>query len=144
MLKVKSWTHLGKSYPNLIDVSVLIPCWHSEHTIGGALDSIEFQKGLPKEFELEIIIVTDGRIEDKKAVEKWVFKKVKSLKWNLKLISLNKNHGAGKSREIAYYYSKGKFITFLDDDDIWHEEKNKISMGLAFKKSRFFNKLSWI
>ena len=41
--------------------------------------------------------------------------------------------GAGISRNIAIKKSKGKFISFLDSDDIWH--KDKIKHQIYFMKN---------
>ena len=43
-----------------VEISVLIPCWHAELTIGGALDSVEAQQGLPEHVGVEVVVVVDG------------------------------------------------------------------------------------
>ena len=50
-----------------VEISVLIPCWHAELTIGGALDSVEAQQGLPEQVGVEVVVVVDGRQEDRQA-----------------------------------------------------------------------------
>lgn len=115
----------GKNYSSnkFFEISVLIPCWHCENTISGALDSIENQKSLPKRLNLEVILIIDGREQDYIAVKKWLQNKNNLQRWNYKIVHLKYNNGAGKARKIGYEFCEGKYITFLDDDDIWHPEK---------------------
>ena len=40
-----------------------------------------------------------------------------------KLIKLNKNVGSAQARNTALEYATGRFIAFLDSDDIWYPDK---------------------
>ena len=48
----------------------------------------------------------------------------------ISLIKLEKNVGAAEARNIALRRAKGKYITFLDSDDIWN--LNKLSKQISF------------
>ena len=50
---------------------------------------------------------------------------IKRLDKRIKIIVNKKNIGAGLSRNKAIKYSKGKFIAFIDADDLWHPMKLK-------------------
>ena len=39
------------------------------------------------------------------------------------MIKNSKNLGAGESRNIGIKHSRGRYIAFLDSDDVWHKEK---------------------
>ena len=41
----------------------------------------------------------------------------------IKYIKLEKNSGAAVARNKALHESKGRFISYLDDDDLWKNEK---------------------
>ncbi len=61
---------------------------------------------------------------------KKIFKNIKKKKF----IINKRNYGAGISRNIGVDKSKGKFIAFLDADDIWH--KNKLKEQIKFMKNQ--------
>lgn len=52
---------------------------------------------------------------------------------NIKLIKNEKNQGAGVSRNKGIEEAKGKYIAFLDADDLW--KPNKLETQLAFMKT---------
>ena len=122
-------TYLPGRCCEIPEISVLIPCWHGEQTIAGALDSVEVQIGLPHAFGIEIVVVADGRREDAWAVEEWMEKRGESRRFALTLLQLASNVGAGSARRLGYAYCRGKFLAFLDDDDIWHPRKLAVQWG---------------
>jgi glycosyltransferase involved in cell wall biosynthesis len=117
---VKDWRGCCEEPP---EISVLIPCWHGEQTIAGALDSVEAQIGLPAAVGVEIVVVADGRPEDGWAVDAWIERLGDSRRSALTLVQLAGNVGAGAARRLGYRYCRGLLLTFLDDDDLWHPRK---------------------
>ncbi len=98
-------------------VSVIIPSFNRYEFLKNAIDSVKNQT-----YEnLEIIVIndcsTDERYYDKNNFE------------NVLLINLEQNQkekygfGPGAVRNFGIDNAKGKYIAFLDDDDIWFEEK---------------------
>lgn len=75
---------------------------------------------------LEIIIIYDDI--DRSDVK--FLKKIINNRKNTKLIVNKRKLGAGLSRNIGIKNAKGKYICFLDCDDIW--KKNKLSYQLNF------------
>lgn len=104
-------------------ISVLIPCWHVEATIAGALDSVEAQRGLPAAVGLELVLVVDGRPQDEQAIRAWISARGRARRWPLTLVCLERNQGAGRARQIGYGHCRGEFLALLDDDDLWHPRK---------------------
>lgn len=111
------------------EISVLIPCWHAEQTIRGALNSVEAQQGLPDEVAVEIVVVIDGRPEDQRAVHDWIMEVGERRRWSLTMICLRRNLGPGGARQVGDQYCTGRFLAFLDDDDVWHQDKLAIQWG---------------
>jgi len=100
-------------------VSVIIPTYKRPKMLKRALKSVLNQTYN----KIEIIIVDDNSINSK--YRKKTAEVVKDFKINnnIKYIENKKNLGGSKTRNIGIKASKGKYITFLDDDDEWLPEK---------------------
>ena len=110
-------------------VTAIIPYYRKERYFPETLKSVLKQKYK----NIEIIIVYDD--ENKSDLNK-----IKSLTKNNKKIKIfvnNKNIGAGASRNKAARYAKGKYLAFIDADDIWN--KFKISAQIKFMKENKFD-----
>lgn len=97
------------SVNNKILLSIIIPVHNGEKYITEAIKSIEIE-----EFPMcELIIIDDASIDSTET---------KCTEWrqleNVVYIRLNDNHGVAYARNYGIKISKGKFITFLDCDDV--------------------------
>jgi len=124
--EVTRWSGYLRTTP---EITVLIPCWHAEETIGSALDSVEAQQDLPKHVGIEIVIVVDGRPADQQAVAQWIQRKGSSRRWAITLVYLAENRGAGVARKTGYRYCSSAFLALLDDDDVWSPKKLSLQWG---------------
>ena len=106
----------------MILVSVIIPYFKKKNFIKKTINSIKNQTYK----NLEIIIIYDD--EDQSDLK--FIKKLKNADDRIKIIDNKKSFGAGRSRNIGINMSKGKFIAFLDADDLW--KKNKIELQLKY------------
>ena len=106
----------------MILVSVIIPYFKKKNFIKKTLNSLK--KQTYKNLEI-IIIYDDENLSDLKFI-----KKFKKLDKRIKIIVNKKSQGAGRSRNIGMNIAKGKFIAFLDADDLW--KKNKIELQLEY------------
>ena len=97
-------------------ISVVIPCYNSEHTIVRALRSIEHQTLLP----LEVLIVDDASTDNSVSVIEQ-FARISSLK--IKMVKQTVNGGPSIARNAGWNTATGEFIAFLDADDQWHPQK---------------------
>ena len=72
--------------------------------------------------------------DDKDTSDISFLKKIIKKDKRIKLIINKKNIGAGLSRNKAIKKSKGKFIAFIDADDLWH--RSKLTEQIKFMKNQ--------
>jgi teichuronic acid biosynthesis glycosyltransferase TuaG len=82
---------------------------------------------------IEIIIIYDDRDHSELNFIKNIIKNKK----NTKLIVNKKQLGVGASRNAGISIAKGKYICFLDCDDIW--KRNKLSYQIKFMEKNFLD-----
>ncbi|EJL6386193.1 glycosyltransferase family 2 protein [Vibrio parahaemolyticus] len=103
-------------------VSIIMPSYNSESTISESIDSVICQKYR----DWELIIVDDRSTDDTWQI---IQKYVKRYN-NIHAYQNKENQGAGASRNFAIEQAKGRFIAFLDSDDLWME--NKLAEQIPF------------
>jgi teichuronic acid biosynthesis glycosyltransferase TuaG len=106
------------------EISVITPYFNKINYIKKTINSVLNQTY--KNFEL-IIIYDDKKNDDLKILNN--FKKKDK---RIKIIVNSKNIGAGLSRNKGIQNSSGKYIAFIDSDDLW--KKDKLKKQLAFIK----------
>lgn len=116
-------------------VSIIIPYYKKKNYIELTLKSILNQKY--KNFEV-LIIYDDNDQRD------LIFLKTLKKKDNrIKLIINNKNIGAGMSRNKGIKFSRGKYVAFIDSDDLWHPNKLKIQLNYMIKNKTLISHTSY-
>lgn len=98
-----------------INISIIIPVYNAGIYLQEALESI-FNQSF-HEFEL---ICIDDASNDK--LTKDILLKYQSTHKNMHIIWLEKNKGAGEARNIGFRKVKGKYVMFLDADDIFNKD----------------------
>lgn len=96
-------------------VSVITPAYNCGRTIAETIKSVQTQT-----YEnWEMIIVNDCSTDDtEEIVQQFAIDDSR-----IHLINLEKNSGAGVARNTAISNANGRFIAFLDSDDLWKPEK---------------------
>lgn len=103
-------TRIGKDVPvKDPTVSVIIPAFEISECIAETLDSV-FAQTLQ---DFEVVVVNDGS-KDTDLLEKNLEKYADRI-----IYGRQKNYGASLARNAAICLSRGKFIAFLDGDDLW-------------------------
>ncbi len=105
-------------------ISVIIPYYKKKNYIYSTLKSALNQSHK----KIEVIIIYDDQDLSDFDYLKQIIKADK----RVKIIINKKNQGVSISRNKGIKASKGKFITFLDADDIWN--KNKLKFQLNFMR----------
>ena len=103
-------------------VSVITPTYNSVDFIEECIASVQSQSYQ----SIEHIIVDDGSTDG--TID--LVKKLSQADKRIKLIQFDKNKGAAVARNRAIEEAKGRFIAFLDSDDLWLPEK--LQMQIAF------------
>ncbi len=121
--------------PYLTEVSIILPCFNGEKFIFSTIESIKNQ--VFKNWEC---IIIDDKSSDNS------FKIIKESINNDKrfyLISNKTNLGVGKSRNIGIKKSKGRYITFIDSDDLWLPKKLLNHLDFIKKNKLVFSHASY-
>jgi len=95
-------------------VSVIIPCYNAAKTLPRTLKSLENQ--LYKDFE--VIIINDGSSDE---IHEVIDKYLNQSSLHIRYI-VQKNSGVSVARNNGLRNAKGKYICFLDGDDVYHRE----------------------
>lgn len=125
-----------KNYPENLEkqhmkkdlVSIITPMYKGAAFIGETIESV-LKQSYP---DWEMIIVDDCSPDEGAGmaiVEKFCKKDPR-----VKLIASAINKGSSGARNIALQKAQGRYIAFLDADDIWHE--NFLEEQLLFMKTR--------
>lgn len=104
-------------------VSIITPSYNSAKFIKQCIESVIAQTYT----NWEMLIVDDYSSDNSLQILK---------KYNdkrIQLIELDKNVGASESRNVAIRKAKGKYIAFLDSDDLW--EPQKLEKQISFMET---------
>ena len=96
-------------------VTIITPCYNSADFITQTINSV-----IAQTYQTWELIVIDDKSTDEtcKVVEEFAQKHN-----NIKLIKLEKNGGVANARNVGMANATGKYIAFLDSDDVWLKEK---------------------
>ncbi len=98
-------------------VSVLVPSYNSKNFLGECLNSILSQTYK----NIEVIFVDDGSTDDS------LLEARKYEKYGIRIISQN-NRGQPAALNTAFGLAQGKYIQYLDADDVLHPQKIEIQV----------------
>jgi len=99
-------------------ISVIIPVHNAERYLAEAIESVLAQTYQP----LEIIVINDGSTDNSEAVAK---RYVPSVRYYTQ-----QNKGIGPTRNRGAELARGRFLAFLDADDLWVADKLERQMAL--------------
>lgn len=112
---------LGKKLlRNDYSISVIIPAFNAEKTIGEAIWSVLDQSAI--EHIQEIIVVNDGSTDGTAEVVDNCFAEWGKCSPSLTLLSQN-NSGVASARNLGIAHASGTWIALLDSDDKWLDDK---------------------
>jgi len=116
-------------------VSVIMPSYNTAEYISESIASVRKQTYT----DWELIIVDDCSADNTDEIVK-PFLSDKRIKY----IKNETNSGAAVSRNRALREAKGKWIAFLDSDDLWHPEKLEKQISFMKKNDYHFSYTNYI
>jgi len=109
-------------------VSVIMPCFNSSKFISTAIESVIAQTY----HHWELIIVDNGSKDDTVQIVNSYCEKDKRVR-----IFSEKEKGAARARNRGISHSSGRYLAFLDSDDIWDPEKLELTISfMVAEKAR--------
>jgi teichuronic acid biosynthesis glycosyltransferase TuaG len=111
-------------------VSIVMPTYNCADFIDIALDSVISQTYR----NWEVIVVDDCSTDNTARVVKDYMRKDSRIKYH----KLEKNSGAAVARNTAVKLAQGKYIAFLDSDDVWFAEKLTKQISFMEENNYFF------
>lgn len=105
-------------------VSVIMPSYNSENFIEQSIKSVQEQT-----YPYWELIIVDDCSQDNSAK---IIKEIAKQDSRIKFIKLKTNSGAAVARNTAIKIASGRYIAFLDSDDLWL--KDKLNLQIEFMK----------
>lgn len=107
-------------------ISIVMPAYNAAQYIEQSIESVLKQSYT----NWELIIVDDCSVDDTyKIVDKLCLNEER-----IKLFRMNENSGVAMARNFAISMSRGKYIAFLDSDDLWLPDKLEKQLNLMREK----------
>jgi teichuronic acid biosynthesis glycosyltransferase TuaG len=110
-------------------VSIIMPAYNCGDFIAISLDSVIAQTYQ----NWEVIVIDDCSVDNTEEVVKTYSSKDTRIKY----YKMDKNSGAAVARNKAVELASGKYMAFLDSDDVWFPEK--LSRQLSIMKEHGYN-----
>lgn len=105
-------------------VSIITPVYNSKKYLKDTIESV-----INQDYDnWELILVDDCSTDNSNLIIKTYIK----IDERIRLISVGKNSGVANARNRGIEAANGRYIAFLDSDDLWHS--NKLSRQLAIMK----------
>lgn len=112
-------------------VSVVVPAYNAAAFIGATLRSVLAQSYA----NFEVLVVDDRSPDDTAAV----VEEVARADPRVRLIRLEKNFGGPAGpRNVGVGQARGRWVAFLDADDIWHPDKLKVQLDVVSRTGHRF------
>ena len=103
-------------------VSIITPCYNCSKFIGQMIESVQAQTYT----NWELLITDDCSTDNSREIVEGYAK----IDHRVKYFKLEQNSGAGIARNNSIKEALGRYIAFLDSDDLW--AKNKLERQIDF------------
>ena len=116
-------------------VSIIMPCYNAERYITQSIESV-----LGQTYQnWELLITDDCSIDNSvEVVREYCLKDNR-----IDLLAPNEHHGIAGTRNLSINRAKGRFIAFLDNDDLWMSDKLEKQVAFMLEKCVGFSYTSY-
>lgn len=111
-------------------VSIVTPVYNAEKYLSQAIESV-----INQTWDKWELLLIDDCSKDSSAD---LINKYASLDDRIKYIKMNENSGAARTRNIGIENAKGRYVAFLDSDDIWLPNKLERQLKLMNENNYAF------
>ncbi|HGY5996408.1 TPA: glycosyltransferase family 2 protein [Aeromonas hydrophila] len=112
-------------------VSVIMPLYNSARFLAASIDSVLKQQYT----NWELILIDDCSVDDCVVIAQAYCDRDS----RIKLVRLAENSGAAVARNRGIEIAEGRFIAFLDSDDLWLPEKLNTQIDFMLKNKVAFS-----
>ncbi|MBS5788574.1 MAG: glycosyltransferase family 2 protein [Clostridioides difficile] len=116
-------------------VSIITPVYNSEQFLSETIESIQNQTY--KNWQL--LLIDDCSTDNSSKI----IREYQEHDSRIKYIKLKRNSGAAVSRNKGLRCSEGRFVAFVDSDDLWNSRKLEKQVGLMLKENIGFTFTSY-
>ncbi|MGF1993730.1 glycosyltransferase family 2 protein [Enterococcus casseliflavus] len=112
-------------------VSIIMPCYNCEMYLEEAINSV-----LNQSYEnWELILIDDNSKDDTKRI----ISKYEKMDKRIVTLYQSVNSGAAQSRNIGVNRASGRYIAFLDSDDLWFPKKLEEQIAFMIQEKLSFS-----
>ena len=116
-------------------VSIIMPCYNAERYIAQSIESVLAQTYTNWELLITDDCSTDNSV---KIAQKYCLQDDR-----ISLLVPDEHHGIAVTRNLSLSRSKGRFVAFLDNDDIWASDKLEKQINYMLKNDVGFTYASY-
>ena len=116
-------------------VSIIMPCYNAERYVAQSIESV-----LAQTYQNWELLITDDGSTDKsiEIVSKYCTKDDR-----INILVPDEHQGIARARNMSISRAKGRFVAFLDSDDIWYPEKLEKQVGYMLENDVAFTYSSY-
>lgn len=116
-------------------VSIIMPCYNAERYIAQSIESV-----LAQTYRNWELIITDDASTDK-SVE--IISKYSKNDDRINVMVPDEHQGIARTRNMSISRARGRFVAFLDNDDLWKPEKLEKQIKFMLEKEIGFSYTSY-
>jgi len=112
-------------------VSIITPVYNAEKYLKDTIESV-----INQDYDNWELIIVDDCSKDGSRL---IIERYMELDKRIKLISLEKNKGVAFARNTGIKAAKGRYVAFLDSDDLWLPQKLEKQISFMLEKNAYIS-----